>query len=61
MDLRSVKAPIKDSYRSDPDIARIDLSARAGESDSPVACSGDLEGDVVHQTIKDPPRVELSA
>jgi uncharacterized OsmC-like protein len=39
MDLKSTQAPIKDRYRSDPDAARITLTARASETDAPVACS----------------------
>jgi uncharacterized OsmC-like protein len=43
MDLKSVQGPLKESYRSDPDAARITLSAHgsvAGEG--PVGCSVDL-------------------
>jgi len=39
MDLKAVQAPIKDRYREDPAEARITLTARASESDAPVACS----------------------
>ena len=42
MDLRAVQQPIKDSYRADPDQARVTLSARGSQTDSPVACSVDL-------------------
>ena len=39
MDLRAVQAPIKDRYRQQPGDARITLTARATETDTPVACS----------------------
>jgi len=42
MDLRSLQEPIKASYRERPDEARISLSARGIQSDTPVACSVDI-------------------
>src|SRR4051812_35876851 len=42
MDLKSVQAPLKESYRSEPEAARITLTARGSEGDEPVACSVDL-------------------
>ena len=39
MDLRAAQAPLKDRYREDPDEARITLTAKASETDTPVACS----------------------
>jgi uncharacterized OsmC-like protein len=39
MDLRAVQAPIKARYRQQPGDARITLTARATETDTPVACS----------------------
>jgi uncharacterized OsmC-like protein len=39
MDLRAAQAPLKDRYREEPDAARITLTATAGETDTPVACS----------------------
>ena len=39
MDLRALQKPLKDDYRADPDRARITLSARGGEGDTPIACS----------------------
>jgi uncharacterized OsmC-like protein len=42
MDLREVQAPLKDRYRSEPDAARITLTARASEQQGPTACSVDL-------------------
>ena len=42
MDLRQAQQPIKDRYKSDPDAARITLTARGSQSGGPVACSVDL-------------------
>ena len=42
MNLRALQEPIKESYRADPDQARISLSARGSQTDTPVACSVDL-------------------
>jgi uncharacterized OsmC-like protein len=42
MELREVQAPLKQSYREDPDAARITLSARGSSEHEPVACSVDL-------------------
>src|SRR5436190_10470724 len=42
MDLRETQAPLKERYRSEPDAARITLTARGNEGDAPVACSVDL-------------------
>jgi uncharacterized OsmC-like protein len=42
MGLREVQAPLKDSYRSDPDAARITLKARGSSEDSPIVCSVDV-------------------
>lgn len=42
MELREVKAPLKDSYRADPDAARITLKARGSSEDSPITCSVDI-------------------
>ncbi len=41
-DLRDIQRPLKDGYRADPASAKITLSARGGQGDSPVACSVDL-------------------
>jgi uncharacterized OsmC-like protein len=41
-DLRERQAPIKERYRSDPDAARITLSARGSQGADAVACSVDL-------------------
>jgi len=43
MDLKSVQAPLKDSYRADPGGAQITLTARGSQAgDAPVGCSVDL-------------------
>ena len=42
LDLRELQRPLKDGYRADPASARITLSARGGQGDTPVACSVDL-------------------
>lgn len=42
MDLRSLQAPLKESYREDPSRSRITLRANAAQEDVPVACSVDL-------------------
>jgi uncharacterized OsmC-like protein len=42
MDLREKQAPLKERYRSEPDAARITLTARGSEGDAPVACSVDI-------------------
>ncbi len=42
MDLREKQAPLKERYRSEPDAARITLTARGSEGDEPIACSVDL-------------------
>ena len=42
MELRAIQQPIKESYRIDPDSARITLVARGLAEDSPMACSVDL-------------------
>src|SRR3954452_1491385 len=42
MGLRETQAPLKERYRSEPDAARITLTARGSEGDEAVACSVDL-------------------
>jgi len=41
-DLRDIQRPLKDGYRADPATAKVTLTARGGQGDSPVACSVDL-------------------
>ena len=42
MELREIQRPLKEGYCSDPDRARITLTARGGQAETPVACSVDL-------------------
>jgi uncharacterized OsmC-like protein len=39
MDLRATQQPLKERYRSDPDSARIKLTANSDQTDTPMACS----------------------
>src|SRR3954463_9461132 len=42
MDLKALQAPLKEGYREDPGQARITLTARGSQADSPVGCSVDI-------------------
>jgi uncharacterized OsmC-like protein len=42
MDLRSVQKPLKDTYRAEPEAARVTLRAEGSGADAPIACSVDL-------------------
>ena len=42
MDIRSLQKQYKDSYRQDPASSRITLTARGGQSGTPIACSIDI-------------------
>ena len=42
MDIRSVQKPLKDQYRSDPNKSRITLTAKGGQTETPIACSVDI-------------------
>lgn len=42
MDLRTLQRPLKERYRQDPGSARITLTARGSQADSPIACSVDI-------------------
>jgi uncharacterized OsmC-like protein len=42
MDLRELQRPLKERYRSEPESARITLTARASEGALPIGCSVDL-------------------
>ncbi len=42
MDLRSIQKPFKEQYRSDPDAARITLTAQGSQTTTPMSCSVDL-------------------
>src|SRR5882724_11073833 len=48
MDIRSVQKPLKDEYRKDPNKSRITLTARGGQTGTPVACSVDI-GRAIYQ------------
>src|ERR1700682_3491197 len=42
MDIRSVQKPLKDQYRKEPNTSRITLTARGGQTETPIACSVDI-------------------
>jgi uncharacterized OsmC-like protein len=42
VDLAGLQRPLKDRYREEPDAARITLTARGSEADTPIGCSVDL-------------------
>lgn len=48
MDIRSLQKPLKEHYRSDPSASRITLTARSGQTGTPVACSVDI-GRAIYQ------------
>src|SRR6202171_1331577 len=48
MDIRSVQKPLKDEYRKNPNKSRITLTARGGQTETPVACSVDI-GRTIYQ------------
>ena len=48
VDLQSIQRPLKETYRSEPDAARITLKAQGSQTDAPIACSVDI-GRVIHQ------------
>src|ERR1700720_4432915 len=48
MDIRSIQKPLKDQYRSDPNTSRITLTARGGQTETPIACSVDI-GSTMYQ------------
>ncbi len=50
MDLRSLQKPLKETYRSDPQTARITLKAQGSQTDSaiPMSCSVDI-GRAIYQ------------
>src|ERR1700730_14126117 len=53
MDIRSVQKPLKDEYRKDPNKSRITLTARGGQTETPVACSVDI-GRTIYQAQAHP-------
>jgi uncharacterized OsmC-like protein len=42
VELRAAQKPLKDRYREHADAAKITLSARGGQTDSPITCSVDI-------------------
>jgi len=48
MDIRSIQKPLKDQYRRDPQSSRITLTAKAGETSTPLSCSVDI-GRAIYQ------------
>lgn len=42
MDLRSIQKPLKEKYRNDPSASRITLTAKSGQTGTPIACSVDI-------------------
>jgi len=48
MDIRSLQRPFKEQYRRDPQSSRITLTAKGGETATPLACSVDI-GRAIYQ------------
>lgn len=48
MDIRSVQKPLKDQYRREPTSSRITLTAKGGETGTPLSCSVDI-GRAIYQ------------
>jgi uncharacterized OsmC-like protein len=48
MNLRALQKPLKEQYRSNPNTSRIRLSAKGGQTETPVACSIDLGRAMYH-------------
>jgi len=42
MDIRSIQKPLKEQYRRDPRSSRITLTAKGGQTDTPLSCSVDI-------------------
>ena len=42
MDIRSIQKPLKEQYRREPGSSRITLTAKGGETDTPLSCSVDI-------------------
>lgn len=42
MDIRSLQKPLKDQYRREPSSSRITLTAKGGQTDTPLSCSVDI-------------------
>jgi uncharacterized OsmC-like protein len=48
MDIRSIQKPLKEQYRRDPGSSRITLTAKGGETGTPLGCSVDI-GRAIYQ------------
>jgi len=48
VDIRSLQKPFKAQYRADPQSSRITLTAKGGETDTPLSCSVDI-GRAIYQ------------
>ncbi len=48
MDIRSIQKPLKEQYRRDPKSSRITLTAKGGETGTPLSCSVDI-GRAIYQ------------
>ena len=48
MDIRSIQKPLKEQYRREPQSSRITLTAKGGETGTPLACSVDI-GRAIYQ------------
>src|SRR3954469_22442660 len=48
MDIRSLQKPLKEQYRRDPQSSRITLTAKGGQTGSPLGCSVDI-GRAIYQ------------
>jgi len=48
MDIRSVQKPLKEQYRRDPQSSRITLTAKGGQTVTPLSCSVDI-GRAIYQ------------
>jgi len=42
VDLRSIQKPLKQKYRNDPGASRITLTAKGGQTGTPITCSVDI-------------------
>lgn len=42
MDIRSLQKPLKEQYRREPSSSRITLTAKGGQTDTPLSCSVDI-------------------
>jgi len=48
VDIRSLQKPLKTQYRADPQSSRITLTAKGGETNTPLSCSVDI-GRAIYQ------------